>query len=118
MAPEVIEAVENLINKQTEGLHETTRLNKKKIKDIKIDPNDLATLSELGIDTSFLEAFDPNSPACKKAAFIDKTLKDAGDLMLAINTGFTTKIHIDIYYLTWHIMRFFRNSCRCYDVAR
>ena len=87
MAPEVVEAVENLLNKKTEGLHETTRLNRKKVRDVKIDPYDLATLSDLGIETSFLEAFDPNSPACKKAAFINKTLKDAGDLMLAINTG-------------------------------
>ena len=87
MAPDVVEAVEIVLNRLTDGLHETTRLNKRKVNDIAINPASLATLTELGIDTSFLEAFDPNSPACKKATFIDKTLKEAAQLMITINNG-------------------------------
>ena len=90
MSPEVVEAVEVILNRLTDGLHETTRLNKRKVRDIKIDPEALSTLKELGIETSFLEAFDPFSPACKKAAFIDKTLQEAAELMITINNG---KIH-------------------------
>jgi len=87
MGPEVIEAVEVVLNRLTDGLHETTRLNKREIRDIKIDPESLATLKDLGVDTSFLEAFDPNSQACKKASFINKTLQEAAELMITINNG-------------------------------
>ena len=55
------------------------------VQDCKIDCKALETLKELGIDTSWLEAFDMNSPVFKKAELIDKTLQEAAELMSKIN---------------------------------
>ena len=81
MPESVIEAVEKILNRLTDGLHETTRLNKRKIHDIKLNPNQLLTLKENGIDTSFLSAFHPESEASKNAELIDKTLGESAKLI-------------------------------------
>ena len=116
MAPEVIDAVEIILNKLTNGLHETTRLNKRKIKDIKVDPTDLESLKEYGIDTSFLEAFDPFSPACKKANFINKTLQEASELMITINNGkFVINYSETVLYIFVNSKDLWRNTfLHCY----
>ena len=85
MPEPVIEAVEKILNRLTDGLHETTRLNKRKIQDVKLDPNQLLTLKENGIDTSFLSAFHPESEASKNAELIDKTLGESAKLMIEIS---------------------------------
>jgi bromodomain-containing protein 7 len=71
--------------KTIQGLHETTRLNKMPAHDIKMDFEALESLKSLGIDTSWLEAFNSNSAVFKKAELIDKTLKEAAELMTSIN---------------------------------
>ena len=53
--------------------------------DIKMDFEALESLKSLGIDTSWLEAFNSNSAVFKKAELIDKTLKEAAELMTSIN---------------------------------
>ena len=60
-------------------------MHKRKIQDIKLDPNQLLTLKENGIDTSFLNAFHPESEASKNAELIDKTLGESAKLMIEIS---------------------------------
>ena len=55
------------------------------IHDIKMDFKALESLKSLGIDTSWLEAFNSNSAVFKKAELIDKTLQEAAELMSSIN---------------------------------
>ena len=55
------------------------------VHDIKMDFKALESLKSLGIDTSWLEAFNSNSAVFKKAELIDKTLKEAAELMTSIN---------------------------------
>ena len=55
------------------------------VHDIKMDFEALESLKSLGIDTSWLEAFNSNSAVFKKAELIDKTLKEAAELMTSIN---------------------------------
>jgi len=83
----VIEAVEKILNKLTNGLHETTRLNKLEIAKEEPNPVDLLTLKNEGVDVAFLDAFHPESEAAKKAQFIDTTLEQAAKLMIEINSG-------------------------------
>ena len=87
MPEPVIEAVEKILNRLTDGLHETTRLNKRPIRNIEPDPTELLTLKESGVDTVFLNAFHPESDSLKTAAFIDRTLEQSSILSTKMNEG-------------------------------
>ena len=87
MPEPVIEAVEKILNRLTDGLHETTRLNKRPIRNIEPDPTELLTLKESGVDTDFLNAFHPESDSLKTAAFIDKTLEQSSKLSIKMDEG-------------------------------
>ena len=100
MSKPVIVAVEVILNKLTNGMHETTRLNKLEVKSVKPNPSDLLTLKTEGIDITFLDAFHPESESAKKAQFIDTTLDQAAKLMIEINSGTLRPIYDSMDVLT------------------
>ena len=83
----VVNAVETILNKLTDGLHETTRLNKRPIRHVEPDPVELLSLRDKGVKIDFLDAYHPESESLKTAAFIDSTLDEAAKLIIKMNEG-------------------------------
>ena len=99
----VVDAVETILNKLTDGLHETTRLNRyvscnswlslnfldfrRPIRQVDPDPVDLLSLRDKEIEIDFLDAYHPESESMKTAAFIDRTLDAAAQLIIKMNEG-------------------------------
>ena len=83
----VVNAVETILNKLTDGLHETTRLNKRPIRHVEPDPIEMLSLRDKGVKIDFLDAYHPESEPLKTAAFIDSTLDEAAKLILKMNEG-------------------------------